>query len=110
MWQGEKLVYTDRPVGTPFERGGLAVWALLQRIDQEHFNQAWDNCGRKSQWVDQLRKKQVSGRYFSGYGFPGWKGLAPMNYMDLLPETEHRIVLAESGAELKTPFHEHINR
>ena len=52
MWEGEKLVYTDHPIGTSFERGGLAVWALLQRIDREHFRQAWDNCGRKSQWVD----------------------------------------------------------
>jgi len=104
-WDGEKLAYTDHPIGTPFERGGLAVWALLQRIDQEHFKQAWDNCGRKSQWVDQLRNKRGNGRYFSGYGFPGWEGKTAMCYQDLLPEVEHRIVLAESGVEMQRPYH-----
>ena len=105
MWEGEKLVYTDHPTGTQFERGGLAVWALMQRIDREHFKQAWDNCGRKSQWVDQLRNKRGNGRYFSGYGFPGWEGKTAMCYQDLLPEVEHRIVLAESGVEMQRPYH-----
>jgi len=110
MWDGEKLVYTDHPIGTQFERGGLAVWTLLQRIDQEHFTKAWDNCGRESKWVDQLRKKKGSGRYFSGFGFPGWEGKAAMCYQDLLPEVEHRIVLAESGAKMQTPFHEQVQK
>jgi len=104
-WDGDKLIYTDRPVGMSFERGGLAVWALLQRIDQEHFKQAWNNCGRESKWVDQLRNNKGSGRYFSGYGFPGWEGKAAMCYQDLLPEVEHRIILAEAGVEMKTPFY-----
>ena len=78
MWEGEKLIYTDRPVGMSFERVGLSVWKLLQRIDQEQFTRAWYNCGRKSKWVDQLMEKRGSGRYFSGYGFPGWEGKATM--------------------------------
>ena len=53
---------------------------------------------------DQLKNRQVNGRYFTGNGFPGWKGTIAMSYMDLLPEAEHMIVLAESGEELKEPF------
>ena len=105
MWQGEKLVYTDRPIDTAFERGGLAVWAVLQRIDQEHFRQAWENCGRRSQWIDQLRAKKGEGRYFSGEGFPGWGDRGVICYMDLLPAAEHRIILAESGVEMKRPHY-----
>ena len=44
---------------------------------------------------DQLKNRQVNGRYFTGNGFPGWKGTIAMSYMDLLPEAEHMIVLAE---------------
>ena len=104
-WDGEKLVYTDRPVGMSYERGGLALWVLLQKIDQEQFTRAWNNCGRQSKWVDQLREKKVDGRYFSGTGFPGWGEKIAMNYQDLLPEVEHRIILAESGVEMKRPFY-----
>jgi len=110
MWDGEKLVYTDHPFGTPFERGGLAVWMLLQRIDQEHFKQAWYNCGKQSKWVEQLRNKKGSGRYFSGYGLPGWEEKTAMCYQDLLPEVEHRIILAESGVEFKEPFHAQVGQ
>ena len=109
-WEGEKPVYTDHPFRMAYERGGLAVWALLERIDQEHFNQAWFRCGKKSQWVDQLKNQEMSGRYFTGNGFPGWKGKPIMNYMDLLPEVEHRIILAESGETMKTPYHEQIQQ
>ena len=109
-WDGDKLIYTDRPVGMSYERGGLAVWVLLQKIDQEHFKQAWYNCGRESKWVDQLREKKVDGRYFSGYGFPGWDGSAAKSYMDLFPEVEHRIILAESGVEMKRPYHELVDK
>ena len=106
MWEGEKLVYTDRPTGTAYERGGLAVWSLMRRIDTEHFKAAWYNCGKKSGWIDQLRNKRGSGRYFSGYGLPGWEGNTAMCYQDLLPEAEHMIILAESGVEIKKPYHE----
>ena len=109
MWQDEKLVYTERPIGNGYERGGLAVWSLMQRIDQEHFKAAWYNCGQKSKWVDQLREKKGEGRYFSGYGLPGWGERMTMSYMDLLPEAEHRIILAESGVEMSRPYHTYVD-